>query len=231
VAKREVYQPSMGSALNNTANFFEDTVTADSLSYCYAIGDEDFGCCLMADVGPSFYMHDVGPSFYMHDVTITPTPIAAASSAPQLPRQLKTLIDEISPRYRPWPNDPKSENPAKLVWMVEVNDALTHKCGLHREVANLLTRILGQWCWAVISQRRQRMVHALLADAKSVEVLRAVLANLPPSEAVSDAIQFIDATLANLPPSEAVSDAIQLVDAALANAPRKTWSWFKRKSK
>jgi hypothetical protein len=75
------------------------------------------------------------------------------------------------------------------------------------------------------------MVHALLADAKSVEVLRAVLANLPPSEAVSDAIQFIDATLANLPPSEAVSDAIQLVDAALANAPRKTWSWFKRKSK
>ena len=234
VAKREVYQPSMGSALNNTANFFEDTVTADYLSFCDAIGDEDedFSCCFMEDVEPSTINKlDTGPSFYVPDVTITPTPIAAASSAPQLPRQLKTLIDEISPRYGPWRNDPMSWNHAKLVWMVEVKDALTHQCGLHREVANLLTRILGQWCWAVISQRRQRMVNALLADAKSVEVLRAVLANLPPSEAVSDAIQLIDATLANLPPSEAVSDAIQLVDAALANAPRKTWSWFKRKSK
>jgi hypothetical protein len=115
--------------------------------------------------------------------------------------------------------------------MVEVNDALTHRCGLHREVANLLTRILGQWCWAVISQRRQRMVQALLADAKSVEVLRAALANLPPSEAVSDAVQLVDATLANLLPCEAVNDSIQLVDTVLAKAPRKTWFWFKRKSK
>ena len=70
-----------------------------------------------------------------------------------------------------------------------------------------------------------------MEDAEAAEDIRAVLANLPPSEAVSDAIQLVDATLANLPPSEAVNDSIQLVDAALGNAPRKTWSWFKRKSK
>jgi hypothetical protein len=238
VAKREVYQPSMGIEFDREANFFEFKVTENSASPPGSFSKRKF-----KEVTQAYYsMHD---DYRMH-ADDTPSP------DPPLPRLLKTLIDEISTRYRPWPNDAESYYDAKAVWMDDCHISLI--CyGLRREVAYLLTLILGQWCWKPnrlwlnlleipvfgkclepfervgewwrsISQRRQRRFLALLKHAESAEGIRAVLANLPPSQAVSDAIQLIDATLANLPPSEAVSDAIQLVDAALANAPRKTCS-------
>lgn len=238
VAKREVYQPSMGIEFYREADPFEDF--------------EDF-----VSKGPATQLRYSRYTSYMccDDVDETPSrsDIAATSSAPPraIPRLLKTLIDEISPRYHPWPNDAECWYHAKAIWMDECHFSLIWY-GLRREVAYLLTLILGQWCWKSnrhwlnlleipvfgkcletfescewwmsISQRRQRRFLALLKHAESAEGIRVVLANLPPSQAVSDAIQLIDATLANLPPSEADTDSIQLVDAAPANAPRKTCS-------
>jgi hypothetical protein len=239
VAKREVYQPSMGIEFDREANFFEFKVTENSAPPPGSFSKR-------YKVVQAYYSRDY--DYCMHD---DDTPSPDPSPDPPLPRLLTTLIDEISPRYRPWPNDAERYYDAKAVWMDDCHFSLIWY-GLRREVAYLLTLILGQWCWKPnrhwlnlleipvfgkcletfescewwmsISQRRQRRFLALLKDAESAEGIRAVLANLPPSQAVSDAIQLIDATLANLPPSEADTDSIQLVDAALANAPRKTCS-------
>ncbi len=218
LAKREVYQPSLGRGLcampsrrvgttGRVAHYFESKVVDyQSASILRECSDDE----LIEDHPATLN----GPSY-----SLAYAPVASRrweepeDSGPVLPRPVRKLYDQFMDAYQlRWLDSSDTSEPL-MAWVNPFSKLLTERTGTPESVARVIALILRHWALKTISTSRQLTLESWL----------------PSLEAAPDFLSSLRHHFATLADDEAISDATKLLDTALANPPKKKRSWFRKK--